>query len=71
MTTWEHSLLPQPSPAVDYSIALFFSELQVGPARKGGYLTLITMTWASMMVLVVKNPPVNAGYVRDVGSIPE
>ena len=28
-------------------------------------------TWASQMVLVVKNPSTNAGEVRDVGSIPE
>ena len=26
--------------------------------------------WASQVALVVKNPPANAGYVRDVGSIP-
>ena len=26
--------------------------------------------WASQVVLVVKNPPVNAGDVRDVGLIP-
>ena len=26
--------------------------------------------WASQVVLVVKNPPVNAGDLRDVGSIP-
>ena len=26
--------------------------------------------WASCMVLVVKNPPTNAGDARDVGSIP-
>ena len=26
--------------------------------------------WASHMVLVVKNPPANAGDVRDTGSIP-
>ena len=26
--------------------------------------------WASHMVLVVKNPPANAGNVRDVSSIP-
>ena len=25
----------------------------------------------SQVMLVVKNPPANAGYVRDVGSIPE
>ena len=28
------------------------------------------MTWASQVTLVVKNPPVNAGDIRDVGSIP-
>ena len=27
------------------------------------------MKWASHMVLVVKNPPANAGDIRDVGSI--
>ena len=52
------------------SIALFVSELQVGPARKRGYFILLTMTWASTMALVVKNPAVNAGYVRGVGSVP-
>ena len=26
--------------------------------------------WASQVVLVVKNPPANAGEVRDMGSIP-
>ena len=26
--------------------------------------------WASQVVLVVKNPPVNAGDLRDMGSIP-
>ena len=26
--------------------------------------------WASQVALVVKNPPVNAGDIRDVGSIP-
>ena len=28
------------------------------------------MQWASQVVLVVKNPPTNAGDVRDAGSIP-
>ena len=28
------------------------------------------MKWASQMALVVKNPPVKAGDVRDVGLIP-
>ena len=28
------------------------------------------MLWASQVVLVVKNPPANAGDMRDVGSIP-
>ena len=27
--------------------------------------------WASNVALVVKNPPANAGDIRDVGSIPE
>ena len=27
-------------------------------------------SWVSQMVLVVKNPPVNAGDIRDSGSIP-
>ena len=26
--------------------------------------------WASQVVLIVKNPAANAGYVRDMGSIP-
>ena len=26
--------------------------------------------WASQVVLIVKNPAANAGYVRDLGSIP-
>ena len=28
------------------------------------------MEWTSQFVLVVKNPPANAGDIRDVGSIP-
>ena len=28
------------------------------------------MSWASQVVLMVKNPPANAGDVRDTGSIP-
>ena len=27
-------------------------------------------SWVSQMVLVVKNPPVNAGDIRDTGSVP-
>ena len=27
------------------------------------------LVWASQVALVVKNPPVNAGDIRDVGSI--
>ena len=30
----------------------------------------ITLLWASQVVLVVKNPPANAGDKRDVGSVP-
>ena len=29
-----------------------------------------SVTWASQVVLVVKNPPANAGDVRDLGLIP-
>ena len=29
------------------------------------------MLWTSQVVLVVKNPPANAGEIRDVDSIPE
>ena len=32
------------------------------------YMSLVT--WASQVVLVVKNPPANAGDTGDVGSIP-
>ena len=28
------------------------------------------LKWASQVVLVVKNPPANAGDIRDMGSIP-
>ena len=28
------------------------------------------MSWASQVVLMVKNPPANAGDVKDTGSVP-
>ena len=31
---------------------------------------LIVVHWASQGVLVVKNPPANAGDVRELGSVP-
>ena len=31
---------------------------------------ICTYIWAFQVVLVVKNPPANAGDVRDTGSIP-
>ena len=31
---------------------------------------LLDGDWASQVVLVIKNPPANAGDIRDVGSIP-
>ena len=31
---------------------------------------MVTTFWASQLALVVKNPPSNAGDVRDTGSIP-
>ena len=33
-------------------------------------LQVLVLCWASQVVLVVKNPPANAGDVRDMGSIP-
>ena len=32
---------------------------------------ILHMMWASQEALVVKNPPADAGDLRDVGSIPE
>ena len=34
------------------------------------YVCIYIYTWASQVVLVVKNLPANAGNIRDVGSIP-
>ena len=36
---------------------------------KSQNVMFISCVWASQVVLVVKNPPANAGDVRDVGSI--
>ena len=33
-------------------------------------LTLVTSSWASQVVLVVKSPPANSGDLRDEGLIP-
>ena len=33
-------------------------------------LILYLVSWASLVALVVKNPPANAGGVKDAGSIP-
>ena len=33
-------------------------------------LSLLAETWTSQVALVVKNPPANAGDIRDVGLIP-
>ena len=35
-----------------------------------GILFKVQENWASQVALVVKNPPANAGDVRDLGSIP-
>ena len=32
--------------------------------------TRLTCAWASQVALVVKNPPANAGDIRDSGSVP-
>ena len=38
---------------------------------KSTYMSYMSsVTWASQVVLVVKNPPANAGDVRDLGLIP-
>ena len=34
------------------------------------YKKILTPYWASQLALVVKNPPANAGDLRDEGSIP-
>ena len=36
----------------------------------GNYLGMCVVRWASQVVLEVKNPPSNAGDIRDIGSIP-
>ena len=41
-----------------------------GGAFRGSERAAATPQRASQMVLVVKNPPANAGDIRDVGSIP-
>ena len=41
-------------------------ELRASP---GTAVSLFSL-WASQVVLVVKNPPANAGDIRDIGSIP-
>ena len=33
-------------------------------------IDLVVKAWASQVVLVVKNPPANAGDIRDMGSVP-
>ena len=35
------------------------------------FFQLLKFKWASLVVLMVKNPPANAGDIRDVGSVPE
>ena len=34
------------------------------------YMYICTYIWAFQVALVVKNPPANAGDIRDTGSIP-
>ena len=40
---------------------------KIGVKDKKGYYRI---TWASQVALVVKNPPANAGDIRDEGSVP-
>ena len=49
------------------------AELQCSTIQKeknNGFFTGLLFRWASQVVLVEKNPPVNARDVRDVGPIP-
>ena len=43
-------------------------EAQTEPDLRG--LHILSPSWASQVALAVKNPPANAGDIRDAGSIP-
>ena len=45
-------------------------ETRVATREESGVLGFPSRCYASQLVLVVKNPPANAGDVRDMGSIP-
>ena len=38
--------------------------------KKKLFTSATTVLWASQMVIVVKNPPANAGDIRDMDSVP-
>ena len=46
---------------------LLQGQMQLWPFQ---VIWLIILVWASQVALVVKNPPTNAGDIRDSGSIP-
>ena len=46
-----------------------FPEIRQKEQKKKKRMSYI-MPWASQVMLAVKNPPANAGHIRDVGLIP-
>ena len=53
-----------------YYRGLFHAKVRKGLSEKIIFRLWETRTWASHVELGVKNPPTNAGDVRDTGSIP-
>ena len=52
-------------------LTLFLNTLHIGHAvRHSVFDSIPVLFWASQVVLVLKNPPFNAGGVRDTGLTP-
>jgi len=47
---------------------LFHRQITRGASSKKRFERSNTFSWASWVALVVKNPPANAGDIKDVGS---
>ena len=65
---WKHQILTSRQPGNALKFAIFFSILSFS-----AYIyfdSSYSPWWVSQVTLVVKNLPVNAGDIRDVGSIP-
>ena len=63
------SQLVKNPPAMQETLLPFLS--REDPLEKGeGIGYLLQYSWASLVALVVKNPPANTGDIRDTGSIP-